>query len=160
MLRCHLKDSVDSIWVGSKSHPDRDAFHLHERALVPREILLPPRVLAYTSQQLFYTCRTTQWNEHLISKTDPGFLFQNLEPWRAKELLFPTSSSIKTPKFVEQVLEQWYFVVKAYAERNLTFETDQLPALAGIAKIVGRLTGYSIKLDFRKKTYFEVFYGL
>jgi hypothetical protein len=43
------------------------------------------------------------------------------------------------------VLEQWYFIVEAYAERNLTFETDQLPALAGIAKIVGRLIGYSYK---------------
>ncbi len=46
---------------------------------------------------------------------------------------------------VQEVLHQWYQIIEAYTVRSLTFEKDRLPAIAGIAKVVGRLTCYSYK---------------
>jgi hypothetical protein len=40
-----------------------------------------------------------------------------------------------------QLLETWRGIVQDYTRRKLAFPTDKLPALAGIAREVGRLTG-------------------
>jgi len=45
----------------------------------------------------------------------------------------------------EELLQQWFKIVETYTVRSLTFEKDRLPAIAGIAKVVGSLTGYSYK---------------
>jgi hypothetical protein len=51
-LKCQLNDyDLDYIWLGSKRPTDHEEFHLHERAWVLQETLLPPRVLSYISQQ-------------------------------------------------------------------------------------------------------------
>ena len=52
----------------------------------------------------------------------------------------------------EELLQQWFRIVEAYTVRSLTFEKDRLPAIAGVAKVVGRLTGYSKKLDSGTRT--------
>jgi hypothetical protein len=54
-------------------------------------------------------------------------------------------SDLSTGATVEELLQQWFKIVEAYTVRSLTFEKDRLPAIAGIAKVFGRLTGYSYK---------------
>lgn len=178
--------AIDHVWFRSPSLPDSGGFHLHQRAWVLQETLLAPRVLTYTSEQLFYTCRTTQYNEFepsrsitLGSNYPKKFVYHNERCRLAKKILFRASSFYEqpvmapetmnegcldsyskvpnndrtsqrpskfTPKItVEEVLQQWFKIVEAFTVRSLTFETDRLPALAGVAKVVGRLTDYSYK---------------
>jgi hypothetical protein len=185
-VKCHWNGhDLDYVWFRSRNLPDPGGFHLHQRAWALQEALLPPRLLTYTSQQLYYGCRTTQYDECVFDIH--GDFFYNVDEfeyhnWRwgeAKKILFRASSfdeqpvmapetmdggcldshpkvpdkdrtsqrpsQLSTEATVEELLQRWYNIVEAYAVRDLTFEKDRLPAIAGIAKVVGSLTGYSYK---------------
>jgi hypothetical protein len=61
------------------------------------------------------------------------------------EVLDKDRLKLSTETTVEEVLRQWFKILEAYTLRSLTFEKDRLPAIAGVAKVFGRLTGYSYK---------------
>jgi hypothetical protein len=184
-VNCHWNghDLVD-VWFRSLCEPEYGEFHLHQRAWALQETLLPPRVLTYTSQQLYYTCRTTQYDEQLPdlpsnSYNVTHFQYHNERCRLAKKILFRASSfdeqpvmgpgtvergslysypkapdkdrtsqrpsKLSTGATDEELLQQWFQIVEAYTIRSLTFEKDRLPAIAGIAKVFGRLTDYSYK---------------
>jgi hypothetical protein len=65
-VKCHWNDhDLVDVWFRSLCLPEPEEFHLHQRAWALQETLLPPRVLTYASHQLYYTCRTTQYDEQL-----------------------------------------------------------------------------------------------
>jgi hypothetical protein len=186
-VKCHRNDrDLEEIWFRSQTLPVSGDFHLHQRAWALQETLLPPRVLTYTSEQIYYTCRTTQYDECRL-EPDNVFYYQRVEDFgfhnercrSAKKILFRASSfdehlamvpktidggcldshpkgsdkdgtfqrpsKLSTGATVEELLQQWFKIVEAYTVRSLTFEKDRLPAIAGIAKVIGCLTDYSSK---------------
>lgn len=89
-LSCHLNNyGLDFVWVASKSRLEYEPFHLEQRAWVLQEMLLPPRVLTYTSQQLVYTCRSTQLCENAHYSRELGSQYQLERPQDTKKILFP-----------------------------------------------------------------------
>ena len=99
---------------------------LGRRARVVQERLLAPRVLHFGRRQLFWECNALKSCE----------LYPDGLPDKA-DLLSSAESTIEdewnkigpSPR----ILQSWYDVVETYSRANLTFETDKLAALAGLA---------------------------
>lgn len=116
--------------------PEIDGSPLAERGWVCQERILSPRILHYTSTQLFWECRQTLLAE------------DNLSPWSiwsnqsetvcglARNLYGTTSD----PAGRSNLLRIWYnqVVSQSYSRRKLTLPEDKLIALGGIARAFGR----------------------
>lgn len=90
---------------------------LSTRAWAFQERVLSPRIIHFTDDVLIWECRKeyqSHWN--LLSRlTSNGVIYDT-----AKKTL----------------IDRWYLeIVPEYSGRNLTFDTDKLPALAGLARL-------------------------
>ena len=183
-VKCRLSDyDLDYFYFQSKTpQHDANAFHLHQRAWVLQETILPQKLLSFTSSSLIYTCHLAQYSEQWLlgEVVDHDFRKHNLVAQEAKRILFPNWASKGYPEREMGItsedhltmartalpekeskcelstrqdsrikskvyLDTWYNLVQTYVKRHLTFEKDRLPAIAGIAKIMGELLGYSYK---------------
>lgn len=131
------------------------------RAWILQERLLSQRVLYYGSQQVYWECMeancrqdgkvTTGYeNKYLGEVNDKSHLNpfspvnimrqdRHLPPRRLEDL---SRAEIKLLEHKE-LMGRWYLCVSEYTRRDLSFETDRLPAIAGIAKEFQRRTSYT-----------------
>jgi hypothetical protein len=144
-------------------------FHIGDRAWVLQESLLSPRVIIYTADQVKWSCRTAEKFERGREEGE-GYLLGVVQIGSyAKSLLFPTTGSDHgddkltrplAPMRIEKVpfkpkyyldcasqhrklLRCWYDIVERYGPCNITKAEDRLPAIAGVAKRISALTGFS-----------------
>ena len=100
---------------------------LNSRGWALQEYLLSPRTLSYGEQQMTWEC-----SEVLIA--EEGHIL-HYRSWR--RLLQSMMTDRKNRKLTEWELsagyEAWKTIVEDYTHRSLTFATDILPALSGIA---------------------------
>jgi Heterokaryon incompatibility protein (HET) len=119
--------------------PEIDGSPLAERGWVCQERILSPRILHYTSTQLFWECRQVLLAE------------DNLRPWTIWSSSQSTSGTVcglarnlygSTTDAVGQahLLGIWYnsVVSQSYSRRKLTLADDKLTAISGIARAFGR----------------------
>lgn len=94
---------------------------LLQRAWVVQERLLSPRTLHFTSSQLFWECNTVIASEAFPKALHPGFLALQMSA---------------VPSWPKQPLGncQWHDIVELYSACKLTFGTDKLSAIAGVAR--------------------------
>ena len=130
-----------SIWVKSWApHEDDGIFEnpLAQRGWVFQERLLPPRTLHYGEHKLVWECRTQLEEEGdsvplltkaLEDRDSPGHL-----PWlninRFSRLL---GRNIKSRDELDEFLEIWHLAVAEYSHKDLTYKSDRLPAISGLA---------------------------
>lgn len=126
---------------------------LDTRGWVLQEKILTPRVVHYAAQQIYWECRqkaTSQDGKYLVPPTSR--LKQSIDVHTPFKLIFRCIKGerelVYPPDWSERRLElavrmtQWYRLVGEYSERSLTYASDKLPALAGVARTFARLTGY------------------
>jgi hypothetical protein len=90
---------------------------LSTRAWAYQERILSPRIVHFTNDTLIWECRKEYQS-----------LWNILSP--------PTPNGVIRDAKKRTLLDRWYLeVVLEYSGRHLTFETDKLPALAGLARI-------------------------
>ena len=141
---------------------------LSKRAWTLQEDVLSTRVLRWTSKQLTWHCRTVTCSEH-----DPTGAFNiDSKGYSSIEWLY-RKSNLRLLGLPSQTLQRrlqdtrvpgseleyrtgsllpfWDAIVKDFASRSLTYETDRLPAVSGIAKEVARHTGYTYKAGLWKE---------
>jgi hypothetical protein len=142
------------VWLGmspgSYECVDRDLWFrnvsdspLGRRAWVVQERLLAPRVLHFGRRQLFWECNALKscelYPDGLPEKAD---LLSTAE-LKCQEITsgydYRKTSTIanewnKTGPS-PRLLQSWHDVVEIYSRANLTFETDKLAALAGLASL-------------------------
>jgi hypothetical protein len=147
----------------------RGDFHIGDRAWVLQESLLSPRVIIYTAGQVKWSCRTREKYETGLGGGDDYLLGVVQVGAYQKSLLFPTTGSDhgddkltrtlalrgieKTPfnpkdylghtSQHRELLRCWYEIVELYGRCQITKAEDRLPAIAGVAKRISALTGYS-----------------
>jgi hypothetical protein len=51
----------------------------------------------------------------------------------------------------------WYRIVKQFSRRSLTYESDRLPAISGVARLIGQRAGFLILLASGSKTHTALF---
>jgi hypothetical protein len=118
---------------------------LHKRAWVLQESALSPRRIDFSSEQLYWSCRTSSFKEgdpH-VSRTQDGAL-------NRKELFQMPLGNIP-PQLDEDIgagrspVSWWYDTLSLYCRRSLTLAKDSLPAIAGIALKVKERTSCNYK---------------
>ena len=126
---------------------------LDKRGWVLQERLLPPRILYFGRQQLYWECAEStlrQDGKYCDVLTDGQRA--DLDFKASVDFNAPLRFSSKQPHaYNDQQSEQaevaarkflqWYKVGRQYTRRNLTFHSDKLPAISGIAKAFQAKTG-------------------
>lgn len=126
---------------------------LDTRGWVLQEKILTPRIVHYGAQQIYWECRqkaarqdakyvgplTNRLKESIDIHTPFKLIFRCIKGER--ELVYPQDWSEWRLELAVR-MTQWYRLVGEYSERSLTYASDKLPALAGVARTFARLTGY------------------
>jgi hypothetical protein len=119
---------------------------LWSRAWAFQELVLPPRILEYGPRNMHFRCNAGHREE--TSRIDYGNVHDGY-----KELLWilalpniTNASTLEHPNWANSsltmtVYERWYDLVQGYTSRDLTFETDKLPAISGLAEKIRQVTG-------------------
>ncbi|KAF5711548.1 het-domain-containing protein [Fusarium mundagurra] len=110
---------------------------LDKRGWTLQEGLLSRRLLSFGRQQITWECRSGY-------KTENGALLQEQEhflglprPIRKPQRYDPIPMPIpELLRHRSEAVLTWEFIVNAFTERTLSFSTDKLPALSGIAQHV------------------------
>jgi hypothetical protein len=107
-----------------------DSGTLHSRAWCFQEVQLAPRLLSCGAKELYFQC-----HRGLCREGSPlDFLFdKGRGPKRSR---FCDYQPMTDPA---ETYELWYKCVRAYSERNLTYPSDKLSALSGLASRFPRL---------------------
>lgn len=131
----HMRKNVDVSYLGSFPHhytaaPDTSknqelGSHLSKRGWCFQESLLPNRVLHFAIDHLSWSCTTDAFCECMYGPMDP-------DKKRYRSLL---SDGFEEGRIIdrETVKEDWQNIVEEYTRRRLTFSSDRLAALAGLA---------------------------
>ena len=123
---------------------------LLKRAWTFQEHLLAPRVLQCTQSELIWECNSALCCE--CSYLQPGDAFfksayaKATTTSKTKGLLLVDEDSTSVPELItlsqtSDVKTHWEELVQRYSKRRLTFPSDKLPALSGIAKQLQPLLG-------------------
>lgn len=108
---------------------------LNKRAWVLQERLLSPRTVHFTSTKIFWECP-----QLLASQIDPHCDFEYHKEFPAtKGWIMPPSPYLPALLREERCLTKWKDAVKLYTSRDLTYESDKLVAIAGIARYIHSL---------------------
>lgn len=112
---------------------DRDS-PLNSRGWVLQESLLSPRQLFYGDRQIYWKCpRGYESGDGLPAKgrtPDRRYRVISSQVLYRDRLKKPPKDPVKT----EELLHEYYDIVKTYSSRNLTYDSDKLPAFAGLAQ--------------------------
>jgi hypothetical protein len=117
---------------------------LNTRAWALQERLLSTRVLHYAKDEIFWEClscsRRESTTRQQTSKMDPSSIM-NSEGGDFKRALTLVKEMSGNPK--SNAMTTWYRLVTQYSRRALTNPKDQLPAIAGIAAAIQKLSQYT-----------------
>ncbi|KAF4961431.1 hypothetical protein FGADI_285 [Fusarium gaditjirri] len=114
---------------------------LNQRGWTLQERFLAPRIVHFTSRQVFVQCGRDVLSED-------GARFQNvMSKWYVLKGLErdPEVNAKFAPAANRYESSRrtggWNFLVESYSRRQLSFETDKLPAIAGMARWLQQQTG-------------------
>ncbi|KAK1977910.1 tol protein [Colletotrichum cereale] len=121
---------LDEINEESSWFDQLDAEPLYRRGWVLQERLLSTRSAIFTRQNVYFQCTygITREVHPDISSTEQAFEFSD-------------SRMIPSRFTPETCFETWRMIIMAYAKTNLSFATDTLYALAGLAERIKQLSG-------------------
>jgi Heterokaryon incompatibility protein (HET) len=122
---------------------------LLERAWVVQENIFSPRKLHYEADEIWWSCETTRY----CCESDPDMnriVFTDPEPHSIFQMPFLSpicgkSAEEDVEKVRSKVLGLWYRKISDYAARQITYNSDRFPAIAGLAKEVAAHTAYQYK---------------
>jgi hypothetical protein len=134
---------------------------LSTRAWTLQEDVLSARVLRWGVKQVTWHCRTATCSEHnpagafnIDSKgytsgerlyRKPYFKLLCLSQEALQKHFQATGAPGSETGYRRSALSFWDSIVQDFASRALTYDTDKLPALSGLAKEVARHTSYTYK---------------
>lgn len=132
---CCVSIHDESVMIRMETHRDIDASSepLNTRAWTLQEAVLSPRMVSFGSEQWLWKCPSRY-------ATEDGLLDG---PQSVKEGS-PQWASILAASADDDgaYLKHWYQLVSNYSRRELTYQSDKLKAIAGLADIFAKQTGY------------------
>ncbi|KIM97205.1 hypothetical protein OIDMADRAFT_57839 [Oidiodendron maius Zn] len=102
---------------------------LGQRGWVYQEQVLAPRVIHFGRRQVFWECQVAAASQAFPHGWIPTHAIQNLK----RKISIPTT--LQANSAPEKLYLQWQTAVRDYTHRNLTYDTDKLPALSGLAEV-------------------------
>lgn len=125
---------------------------LHKRGWVFREVILPPRVLYFSSKQILWECSTKDKCEGPPRGIPFPPRLKNLNP--PGPLRKPDKASLHQPVSFES-MNLWMDLVWRYSQCEFTKPEDKLWAFAGIAKLFQEALGGEYLAGFWKSRLLE-----
>ncbi|KAF1984229.1 CNVH-domain-containing protein [Aulographum hederae CBS 113979] len=115
-----------------KADHHADRFPLLTRAWVYQERRLSSRVLHFCGEEMFFEC-----TQSIACECDPPKGMQDYDSWtKAREAHYVTHQDLSDLKDEKEKIEhEWHSFVRAYSRLSITFASDRLPALSGLAKL-------------------------
>jgi len=108
---------------------------LSTRGWVIQESTLSPRMLYFAKEEMYWVCSTLSRCECKVRPGQaPSSLFRR--PFRA----FQSLSTNSDVQFLRDLYFEWPLLVMDFTRRDLTRESDRLPALSGLADWMQRQT--------------------
>lgn len=111
---------------------------LNTRGWVLQERLLSNRTIHYEAGQMFWECQNDVWAEDgsLMERDFPVLL--DLKKSMVKAIVVLQRSEEESARYKSiSPTDAWLKLVEAYSRRALTRDTDKLPAIGGLAKVLG-----------------------
>src|SRR3569833_216882 len=105
---------------------------VHQRAWVLQERMLAPRTLHYGNRMIFWECR-----QSFASENTPPVSSSNL--WYNVGLVAVPDSPDLT---AASILDKWADIIERYNGCGMTFMSDRLVAISGLAKETHKALGY------------------
>jgi hypothetical protein len=110
---------------------------LNNRAWALQERLLSTRILHYTDTEMFWECQTCSSressNRSSTVKTDPDSVITS-EGEDFKRVLFNLNDDPYSA--IDGAYVTWYRLVTNYSTRAITYSSDKLPAISGLASLI------------------------
>jgi hypothetical protein len=123
---------------------------LQRRGWVLQETLLSPRTLHYSTEQIFWQCRTCAFVEGDAETVEfnfwPWYDWQNEKTFLSVAGIDMASMQRRSPdgwlpnEEYYSIHTNWLRIVNEYTTRKLTYSSDTLPACSGIASRFYQLT--------------------
>lgn len=133
----HFRRDVEVSYLGSFPHhyatpkttkEEELGSHLSKRGWCLQESLLPNRVLHFAFDHLSWSCATDSFCECMYGTMDPAIQrYRSLLADGFEQGCIIDRASMK---------EDWQNIINEYTRRSLTFSSDRLAALAGLAACV------------------------
>ncbi|KAE9373390.1 HET-domain-containing protein, partial [Stipitochalara longipes BDJ] len=115
-----------------------------------QERALSPRILHWTKDAVFWECITLKASEYfpepMIDDADEDFSLNGLKGMK----ILSTRNSLKNV-----LREFWQNQISQYSTKDLTYSSDRLPAISGLAKIVQQYSKYNYLAGLWKSTLLE-----
>jgi hypothetical protein len=124
---------------------------LKTRAWCFQEELLSVRSIAFGSNQIAWKCRTA-----MASESCPAYSGNSGETTQVASYDVSSAETSET-RSIHEAYYKWYSIATAFSKRNITRDSDRLPALIGIAKTYKPLVRDSYIAGLWKK---DLIYGL
>lgn len=121
---------------------------LNFRAWALQEKALSRRRLIFTSGQMKWTCDTWSASETAPEQLWHADINRQISIFKIPKLQLPRMPDLpvtRTGQDDNGCLAWWYDHLDDYLLRSITFHSDRLPAIAGLAKEVAYRTGYHYK---------------
>ena len=118
---------------------------LNRRAWTLQENILSPRTLHYVNNQMVFEYQQRVRSESNIApiSTSP-LVYEGIKMYFLNEQQRQQLASGQGPnQGLYDIVLRWIFLVEQYVTRKITFHSDRMPAIAGIAEEVQRQTGYT-----------------
>ncbi|OJD29290.1 het domain protein pin-c2 [Diplodia corticola] len=152
---CEVPSNVDFTGpVGDPSDTGKDDPDqmLVKRGWTLQEAILPPRVLHFTSKQLIWECSRKGYEAEDMFSANLRHMRPTFTDMRAQlmprlddgeERSLYGSSALCSGDLQAKVLCAWYrdMIEFRYSSRRLTYPTDKLPAIAGLAALASQTLG-------------------
>jgi hypothetical protein len=138
-LKNERKQVLDVVEIITQEHfPDilgegSDSFPLFKRAWAFQERVLAPKIVHLGWHELHWECQNKTTCE---CGYDSDEFYQRIEFHQQNSKMKEDFNSLN---LIEGIASMWRAMVTEYSARILTFQTDKLPALSGIAELVRRM---------------------
>ncbi|KAI6089955.1 CNVH-domain-containing protein [Hypoxylon rubiginosum] len=124
---------VTHLW-SAKKFPHEEHYPLLTRAWVYQERRLSPRILHFCGNELVFECK-----QHTACECDSVAVdsFKDRDSWtKAYETYYATHHDVTKVDDTTKIEHEWHSWVRAYSRLNLTYVSDRLPAISGVAQQV------------------------
>lgn len=123
-LRTEQQDRSFETW-GKK-------FPLDMRGWCLQEAYLPNRMIKFLDNHIVWRCQQFTWDEWIDSAGGYG----TGNPFTAQEIFRNETAREPRPMRVLTPYQGWYRMIREYTKRGLTYNSDKLPGVAGLAALV------------------------
>ncbi|EPE32864.1 hypothetical protein GLAREA_05876 [Glarea lozoyensis ATCC 20868] len=113
---------------------------LQKRAWVLQEQLLSSKVIYFDSDQVLWECNSVQYAESRTFPYNGQFNRYDRRLSRNFHLNNPQQKGGDTNNSTSSIYLDWYALLREFRRRELTYESDSLPAMSGLAREFASIT--------------------